>query len=75
MERAFLVPFNSTTESSAPAASGGFNITDLNTLLPAGSGWVLPNAWGITNSGLIIGGGTKNGSAASFLPYPARGSN
>jgi probable HAF family extracellular repeat protein len=36
-------------------------MTDLNTFLPANSGWHLENATGITDSGLIVGNGRRNG--------------
>ncbi|HMA50976.1 MAG TPA: DUF4214 domain-containing protein [Magnetospirillaceae bacterium] len=41
--------------------------TDLNTLLPANSGWVLQDALSINDEGQIVGTGTLNGTAASFL--------
>jgi hypothetical protein len=45
-------------------------VTDLNTLLPAGSGWVLQRATAITNTGDIAGIGTHEGKAAAFLFQP-----
>ncbi len=44
--------------------------TDLNTLVPPGSGWVLQRATGINNKGQICGFGTLNGQAAGFLLTP-----
>ncbi len=41
-------------------------MTDLNSLLPAGSGWVLTEAVGINNAGLISGIGTLNGVRTAF---------
>jgi hypothetical protein len=41
--------------------SGGNGPIDLNTLLPANSGWVLNVARGINNKGQIVGTGTING--------------
>ena len=35
-------------------------MTDLNSLLPANSGWVLESAQFINNSGRIVGTGTYN---------------
>src|SRR5262249_16033393 len=35
-------------------------IVDLNTLIPANSGWVLDEAYGINASGQIVGAGTIN---------------
>jgi probable HAF family extracellular repeat protein len=49
---------------------------DLNTLIPAGSGWVLQNAQGINDRGDIVGFGTFGGSTRSFLltiPEPGTG--
>lgn len=47
-------------------------IIDLNTLIPAGSGWDLSRASGINSRGQIIGQGFKGGSAHAFLltPFP-----
>jgi probable HAF family extracellular repeat protein len=46
--------------------SGGV-MTDLNTLLPAGSGWVLQSANAINDHGQIVGQGTHNGQTHAFL--------
>lgn len=53
----------------------GNTITDLNSLLPVNSGWVLQNAIGISEAGFIIGTGTKSGSTVPFLLCPARNVN
>ncbi len=46
--------------------------TDLNTLLPEGSGWVLVAATGINDAGQIIGNGTYQGATRGFvLTLPA----
>ena len=45
-------------------------ITDLNSLLPANSGWVLEEADGIDANGDIFGIGTLNGVGAEFLLTP-----
>ncbi len=45
-------------------------MTDLNTKLPAGSGWVLTSATGITDSGKISGVGTHGGVTAAFVLTP-----
>ncbi|MCC6155335.1 MAG: PKD domain-containing protein [Candidatus Hydrogenedentes bacterium] len=42
-------------------------MTNLNDLLPGGSGWVLSEAWDINNSGEIVGYGTKAGLTRAFL--------
>jgi CSLREA domain-containing protein len=40
---------------------------DLNTLLPANSGWTLSSALAINNAGDIVGQGTLNGVTADYL--------
>jgi probable HAF family extracellular repeat protein len=49
---------------------------DLNSLIPANSGWVLQYANGINDAGLIVGGGTFGGTGHAFLltPVPEPGS-
>jgi probable HAF family extracellular repeat protein len=42
-------------------------MTDLNTLVPAGSGWILESASGISDGGQITGTGTLNGVRRGFL--------
>ena len=68
---------------TAPAASTyvaalwqGGSLIDLNTLLPASSGWVLQYASAINDAGQITGYGTYNGEYRAFLltadiPEPA----
>ncbi|MFH0965218.1 MAG: hypothetical protein V2A58_14555 [Planctomycetota bacterium] len=51
---------------------------DLNTLIPAGSGWILGYAYGISDSGYIVGVGTLDGVQRGYLlapmaPVPAPG--
>jgi probable HAF family extracellular repeat protein len=43
---------------------------DLNTLLPAGSGWILREASAINNAGEIVGFGKHNGATRAFLLKP-----
>jgi hypothetical protein len=43
---------------------------DLNTLIPANSGWVLQAASSIDNAGEIVGSGLINGSVHAFLATP-----
>ena len=45
-------------------------LIDLNTLLPANSGWILQRATGINDSGQIVGYGTHNGVLSGFLMTP-----
>ena len=42
-------------------------MTDLNDLLPGGSGWVLLQARDINNAGQIVGWGTLNGTFRAYL--------
>ena len=49
-------------------------MTDLNSLLPANSGWVLNTATAIDNAGEIVGMGTLNGAVHAYLvrvPVPS----
>jgi probable HAF family extracellular repeat protein len=49
--------------------SGG-KIKDLNTMIPAGSGWVLVEASSINAAGQIVGDGTHNSATHAFLLTP-----
>lgn len=51
--------------------STGVGMTDLNTQLPPASGWVLTEARGISNGGLIVGVGDHNGATHAFLMTPS----
>jgi probable HAF family extracellular repeat protein len=42
-------------------------MTDLNTLIPATSGWLLQDATGINDNGQIVGTGTIGGQMHGFL--------
>ena len=44
----------------------------LNSLIPAGSGWVLRDAEGINIKGQIVGSGTLNGVVAAYILTPLR---
>lgn len=46
-------------------------LIDLNTLIPANSGWQLTNASGINDSGQIVGQGVVNGQKHAYLLTPA----
>ncbi len=48
-------------------------MTDLNTLLPSGSGWVLQRANAISAGGQIVGVGTFNGADPRVPPDAAGG--
>jgi probable HAF family extracellular repeat protein len=43
---------------------------DLNSLIPAHSGWILTQASGINDSGQIVGWGTVNKQTHAFLLSP-----
>ncbi len=47
-------------------------VYELNTLIPAHSGWKLQNALAINNHGLIVGNGIHNGIRRGFLLTPQR---
>ncbi len=49
--------------------SGG-KMKDLNTLIPAGSGWTLNEAFAVNNAGQIVGLGVHNGQSRGFLLTP-----
>jgi probable HAF family extracellular repeat protein len=49
---------------------GGLSRSDLNTMIPPRSGWVLQAAWGISENGMIVGNGTYNGVPRGFLLTP-----
>ena len=71
-----IVGYSSETNGVNPRATlfrRGAAPTDLNTLINAGSGWVLTYARGINSSGRIVGVGVTNGLVRAFLltPYPA----
>jgi hypothetical protein len=42
-------------------------VKDLTSMLPADSGWVLNEAWAISNTGEIAGTGTYNGKPSAFV--------
>jgi probable HAF family extracellular repeat protein len=43
---------------------------DLNTLIPANSGWFLQEARGINDAGQIVGSGWNNGQYRAFVLTP-----
>ena len=51
-------------------SDAGAAMVDLNTLLPADSGWVLLSANAINDAGQIVGEGTFNGDPRAFLLTP-----
>ena len=59
---------NNAAHAMVWTSAGGMR--DLNSLIPAGSGWVLINANAINNVGQITGYGTKGGFNRAFLLTP-----
>jgi len=60
------------TFESTPRAfvwTGGV-MSDLNALIPAGSGWTLENANAINDAGRIVGSGLRGGKTRAFLLIP-----
>jgi probable HAF family extracellular repeat protein len=53
----------------------GGALRDLNTLIPAGSGWTLEQANGINDRGQIVGAGLYNGATHAYLLTPAFAAN
>jgi len=49
---------------------GRCQLTDLNSLIPSDSGWVLNEARAINNNGEIVGIGQRNGQTRAFLLEP-----
>jgi probable HAF family extracellular repeat protein len=43
---------------------------DLNSMIPANTGWELKEAWGINNAGQIVGWGYLNGQVRGFVLTP-----
>jgi probable HAF family extracellular repeat protein len=48
----------------------GKTMRDLNDLIPRSSGWLLNIAWGVNDSGAIVGEGTVGGKIHAFLLTP-----
>lgn len=63
--RAFITQGLPIPEHAALWLNG--NVIDLNSLLPASSGWVLTDATAINDQGQIAGTGTHKGQAESFV--------
>ena len=53
----------------------GGPLTDLNTLIPAGSGWTLEQANGINDRGQIVGAGLHNGALHAYVLTPSFAAN
>ncbi len=47
--------------------SAALGMRDLNDFIPVNSGWVLTEARGVNDSGMIVGSGTFNGQPRAFL--------
>jgi probable HAF family extracellular repeat protein len=59
--------------SRAFVANPGAEMLDLNTLIPAGTGWTLLSGAAINDAGQITGVGIFNGMSRAFLLTPVRG--
>jgi probable HAF family extracellular repeat protein len=70
----YIAPIDGGVYTRALAARslvfGAFGMRDLNTLLPANSGWTLTSAQAINNKGQIAGYGIHNGYGRAFLMTP-----
>ncbi|HYW69578.1 MAG TPA: PxKF domain-containing protein [Pyrinomonadaceae bacterium] len=67
---------NATTPSGnhAMVYNANTGMQDLNSLIPADSGWTLNDAIAINNGGQIVGNGTHNGGSHAFLLTPINSS-
>jgi probable HAF family extracellular repeat protein len=63
-----LAPFNDSLSHAFIWQIG--TMTDLNTLIPANTGWVLERATSINDSGQIVGYGSLNGVTTAFVLTP-----
>ena len=57
------------------AWSSGGAMRDLNELIPINSGWVLTEARGVNDSGVIVGNGLLNGRPRAFRLTPTAGAD
>lgn len=68
-----IVGYSWTPNSEHPHAFVYLNgmMIDLNSLIPSGAGWELLEAYGINNTGQIVGEGLLNGQSHAFRLDPA----
>jgi hypothetical protein len=70
-------PTGATSESQSdavvwqPSTNGGYTLSDLNNLIPAGTGWLLTRADGVNDSGQIVAEATNGTSYHALLLTPA----
>ena len=50
-----------------PGSGGSYTLSDLNSLIPSGTGWTLTKAEAINDAGLIVAFGQQNGGAVHAL--------
>jgi hypothetical protein len=50
-----------------PGAGGTYTLSDLNSLIPSGTGWMLGEAKAINDNGLIVAYGSQNGGPTHVL--------
>jgi probable HAF family extracellular repeat protein len=65
-----VVGFSDTVDSSHAFLYADGRMFDLNSLLPANSGWSLVSAQAINDIGQIVGYGNVNGKTRAFLMSP-----
>jgi probable HAF family extracellular repeat protein len=72
-DSATIVGYSWPASSDNPHAFVYLNgiMIDLNSLIPSGAGWQLLEAYGINNSGQIVGEGLLNGKSHAFRLDPA----
>ena len=75
-----IVGFASNENTTLPRAvlfRPGTAPLDLNTMIPADSGWTLQAAYGVNDAGQVVGEGQLNGMARAFLltPVPVCGAD
>ena len=68
--RGEIVGRSQTTVTTHAFLFAGCRLTDLNTLIPADSGWILREALAINNAGEIVGIGEFQGQIRAFLLSP-----
>jgi probable HAF family extracellular repeat protein len=67
-------PAGSTGQTDAviwqPGAGATYTLSDLNSLIPSGTGWMLTRALAINDAGLIVAEGTQGGYSHAVLLTP-----
>ena len=66
---------DSASDMRAFVWSAPLGMHDLNELIPVNAGWVLSEAHGINDNGMIVGNGLLNGQPRAFLLTPTSGTD